>query len=42
MVIWFTMDKKFLLGVADMLKLDVSVVFHVTDFSTFQPVGCKN
>lgn len=42
MVTWFTMDKKSLLGVADMLNIDVSVVFHVTDFSAFQPVGCKN
>ena len=27
MVIWFTTDKKFFLGVADMLKIDVSVAF---------------
>ena len=35
MVIWFTTDKKFLLGVADMLKIDVSVVFVQLFFLLF-------
>lgn len=35
MVIWFTTDKKFLLGVADMLKMDVSVVFVQLFFLLF-------
>ena len=44
MVMWFTSNKKFVLRVADVLKIpvDISVAFHDTDFSTFQPVGCKD